>query len=812
MNSGGGVSGRSLALLTLAWIAGTAWQLRQPVLWSWQACALALSIGLAAIVVSHRMPIRFAMRRASSALAGLFLAGVLGAVCADTQAAWRLAEHLAPELEGRDLVVTGVVAGLPQRGPTGVRFRFDVESAQLDGRAVDVPQALALGWYRGYHEDAALDQPRTSLRAGERWRLAVRLRQPHGNLNPGGFDYELFLFEQGLRATGYVRDGAPQAHQRLDAAAGHPVERLRQRVREAIDAHVDDPRAAGVLAALAVGDQAAISREDWDLYRNAGVAHLMSISGLHVTMFAWLAGAAAGKAWRRSARLALRWPAPSAARWCGLAAATAYAVFSGWGVPSQRTVWMLATIALLQSLGLRWPRLMVLLASGWVVVLLDPWALLQAGFWLSFVAVALLMLSEPAHAPAGRAPVLAWWRRVAGWFARDLRTQVVATLGLAPLTLLFFQQLSLVGFAANLVAIPAVTLVITPLALLGIAAAPLWRLGALAVEGLDRYLGMLAGAPAAVWSVPAAPWWAQAGGLLAAVLVVMPLPWRLRLLAVPLALPLLVPPRVLPPPGSFDLIAADIGQGTSVLVRTSAHVLVFDTGPQYSSESDAGQRVLVPLLRRRGDTHVDRLVLSHRDLDHVGGAASLLASLDVDGVLSSLEDGHPLRAAARAHERCAAGQSWQWDGVRFDVLGPPAADYERTRKSNAMSCVLRIAGAGRSVLLTGDIEAEQEAILVAGGADLLASDVLIVPHHGSRTSSTPGFIDAVHPAVAVFQAGYRNRFGHPAPDVVDRYRQRGIAIVASPSCGAWRWLASDPVAGVCERDASRRYWHHGVAP
>jgi competence protein ComEC len=340
---------------------------------------------------------------------------------------------------------------------------------------------------------------------------------------------------------------------------------------------------------------------------------------------------------------------------------------------------------------------------------------------------------------------------------------------------------------------------------------PLWAVGAQVVHGLDAALGWLAALPGAVWAVPVAPWWAQLAALLGAVLLVLPWPRRARALAMPLLVPLLWPVRELPPPGAFDLLALDVGQGTSVLVRTHAHLLVFDAGPQYSRESDAGQRVLLPLLRARGEQRIDTLVLSHRDLDHVGGAPAVLKALPVGEVLSSLEADHPLLGFAPVATRCAAGQSWQWDGVRFDVLRPLALDYERPLKSNAMSCVLRIAGAERSALLTGDIERDQEAALVAESPAALRSDVLIVPHHGSRTSSTAAFLDAVQPRAAVFQAGYRNRFGHPAPDVVERYRARGFAIHTSTDCGAWRWEAATAPEGVCQRDAVRRYWHHAAS-
>ena len=801
-------TGWRLAGAALAWVGGVALQLQQPTLWSTALSVTAVALGAAGLCVALRW------RRAL--IAGLIGAALFGFGAAGWRASVRLAEELPAALEGRDIRVTGTVASLPQRSASGLRFRFDVDAAQLEGQPVPVPSLLALGWYSGWHEDAALTPPQTELRAGQRWSFTLRLRQPHGNLNPHGFDYELQLFEQGVRATGAVRD-AP-APVLLHAAAGHPIERLRQRVRDAIEASVPDRRAAGVLAALAVGDQGAIEREDWDLYRNTGVAHLVSISGLHITMFAWLTGLLIAALWRRSTRLALWLPVPHAARWGGLVLASAYALFSGWGLPSQRTVWMLATVTLLQTFGLRWPWVLVLLTAAVVVTALDPWALLQAGFWLSFAAVALLMASAAPGAHEALPPQATGWRswpqRLLTTVRAGLRTQLIATLGLTPLTLVFFQQVSLVGFAANLVAIPLVTLVITPLALLGVVLVPLWSVGAWVVQQLNAWLGLLGGLPGAVWSVPVAPLWAQFAGLLAATLAVLPLPWRVRAMALPLALPLLLPPRALPEAGQFELLALDVGQGTSVLVRTREHLLLFDAGPQYSRESDAGQRVLLPLLRARGEARIDTLVLSHRDLDHVGGAGALLKALPVGDVLSSLEPEHPLLAAAKHSTRCSAGQSWIWDGVRFDILRPAEADYERGLKSNAMSCVLRVAQnreGGRSVLLTGDIERDQEAALVAGQREALRSDVLIAPHHGSRTSSTGAFLDATRPATAVFQAGYRNRFGHPAPDVLQRYRERGIVLQTSPACGAWRWQSEGPAEGACQRDAVRRYWHHQPA-
>jgi len=730
----------------------------------------------------------------------LLCAALAGAAFAFT--AWRaesrLSERLAPDLEGRDLVVVGVVEQLPQIAPDGVRFVLAVQGAWADGRAVVLPPLLSLSWSRG-GDDGALAAPQVNLRAAQRWQLPVRLRRPHAAMNPHGFDGELWLFEQRLGATGSVRNAVhgPQPLL-LDDTGSRPIERARQSVRDAVLLRIDDVRVAGVLAALTVGDQAAIARNDWDLFRDAGVAHLMSISGLHVTMFAWLAGAGVAWLWRRSARACLWLPSPQAGRLGGLLIAALYALIAGFGVPSQRTLLMLAAAVALRGTGMNWPWPLVLIAAAAVVTLFDPWALLQAGFWLSFAAVGLLMASDPLQQQvAARGAAARLWAM--------LRAQAIATLGLAPLSLAFFQQVSLVGFIANLVAIPWVTLVVTPLALAGVALPWLWHAAAAAMAALVVLLQWLTSWPAAVWSVPAAPAWAVAAGLAAALIGLLPLPWRLRALAVPLALPMLWPAVAHPLAGRFELVVLDIGQGTAVLVRTKSKLLVYDTGPSLARDADAGQRIIVPLLRARGERQVDLLILSHRDSDHVGGAASLHAALPIERWSSSLAADHPLLALAREHRRCEAGQQWLWDGVAFEVLHPAAADHGRETRPNAVSCVLRVRdAAGRSVLLTGDIEAPQEAALAARLGPELRSTLLLVPHHGSRTSSSERFLDAVQPQIALVQAGYRSRFGHPAPEVLARYRARGIMLVRSDRCGAWSW---NDGAFQCARETRRRYWH-----
>lgn len=777
----------------------------------------------------------------------MLAAALFGFALCGLRASSFAADALQPSLQGRDMQVVGVVAAMPQKNESGLRFRFSVESARLapvaskdagdntatqSATAVSLPPELMLSWYSGVfrNEDTAtvayaeLQRGNDSLRAGERWAFTVRLKSPHGNANPHGFDYELWLWEQGVGATGTIRatpanTAQGTAPRMLGSTWQHPIESARQKVRDAIFQRVPQQRLAGVLAALVVGDQAAIERADWDVYRATGVAHLMSISGLHVTMFAWGAALLVGGLWRRSGR-AMAWvPAQHAAGVGGLLLATAYALFSGWGVPSQRTIIMLAAVLLLRLSGKRWPWPMVWLFAMAVVVALDPWALLQAGFWLSFVAVGVLFASDAGQlsgvatarpsipiAQTSQISLGATLYAVWGSLHGLLREQWVVTLALTPLSLLLFQQISIVGLLANLLAIPWVTLVVTPLAMLGIIAPALWDAAAACVQVLGIFLQWLASLPFATFSVAAPALWMGAVGVLGGVLLVAPAPWALRAAGLPLLLPALLFTPLRPVGKQFDVMAADIGQGNALIVRTAQHSLLFDAGPRFSRESDAGQRTLVPLLRAM-DERLDMVMLSHRDTDHIGGAVAVLKMQPQAALVSSIEDEHDLQILKRA-TRCTAGQRWAWDGVQFEVLHPAATDYDIVQKSNAMSCVLRISNGVQTVLLTGDIEAAQEAQLVTQAAATIRADVLLVPHHGSKTSSTEAFLDTVNPRIALVQAGYRNRFNHPAPEVAGRYVERGIQMVETARCGAATWSSAAPDRVTCQREVFKRYWHH----
>ena len=732
--------------------------------------------------------------RAEVVQASLLLCALLaGFVWAAWRAEWRLADELPGDWEGRDVEVTGLVDGLPEPSERGVRFAFRVENA-----AGPVPRHILLSWYRSDREGAA-DDAAPLVRPGERWRFVVRLKRPHGFLNPDGFDYEAALLERGLRATGSVRSGEhPVLLDPLVTAPMILVHRLRDAIRARFAATLPGADYAGVLIALAVGDQRAIPDEQWEIFRNTGVAHLISISGLHVSMVGLMVAWLIGKIWRRSPRRLLRWPAAKAAATAGLIAAAGYAVLAGLGIPTQRSLIMLAVVALALLGGREVVGSRVLALALLCVLLFDPWAVLSAGFWLSFGAIGILM-----YLAGGRLAQASGWRTA-------VRSQLGITLATIPALLVLFNAFSLVSPFANALAIPLVSFVVTPLALLAIVLpfAPILQLAHWLIGVMMVVLEWMAALPFAMWQQAAPPPLLAAAGVLGMGWMLLPRGTPARHAGLLALLPMLAwaPPR--PVPATFRMVALDVGQGTAVHVQTARHELLYDTGPAYGQHSDAGARVLLPYLRAAGIGRIDRLVISHGDLDHSGGARSLAAGVKIREIMANLAPDDPLRHAAGAHVvNCEAGTRWRWDEVEFEILHP-APDEPPSPSDNDKSCVLRIAAPGGSVLLAGDIERSAERSLIERSGPVLASNVVVVPHHGSRSSSGEDFVAAVAPQAAIFSAGYLNQFRHPHAAVWDRWAEAGARNWRTDRQGAIRVdVTAKGVDIQAQRQRDARYWH-----
>lgn len=595
---------------------------------------------------------------------------VLGFAWAGWRAHMRMADALPPAWEGVDVHVVGVIAGLPDRDAHGERFDFRVEQVLTPG--AQVPAKVRLSWPAP--EWIAVQIPQR-VKAGERWQFTLRLKQPHGTANPDGFDYEAWLLQRNIRATGYVREKAGQTKLGVSAHPLDGIQRLREHIRSSIGQALAGHPQAGVITALAVGDQNAIPHDNWRIYNRTGTSHLMSISGLHITLFAALVGGLAYAWWRRVPALTLRLPARRAALLIGWLAALAYTLLAGFQIPAQRTLFMLTV--LVAGLWLqREPRpFSLLLLALAIVLLLDPWAVLAPGFWLSFGAVAAMMwavLGMLGHAG-----------KISAW----VRTQAAVTIALAPALLLLFHQVSLVSPLANALAIPVVSMGVVPLALAGVIVPPLLQPAAWLMQGVEAALQWLSAFAWAAWALPASSGLALALALIGVAWLLMsglPARW----LGGFLFLPLLFPAVSAPAPGNFEAEVLDVGQGTAILVRTAKHTLLYDSGPALG-DNNAGEQIVLPRLRALGISRLDGLVLTHDDLDHTGGAAAVMRDAEPRRLLTSLPPGHAL--LKRPYQPCLRGQAWQWDGVDFEMLNPtPYAYAQAGRSDNDKSCVLKI--------------------------------------------------------------------------------------------------------------------------
>jgi competence protein ComEC len=667
---------------------------------------------------------------------------LFGFTWACVSAQWALNDRLPQPLDGETRWIEGRVVGLPQSSDGVVRF----ELADARSRHATLPSLMRLAWYAG-----------PPLNSGERWRLAVKLKRPGGLLNPDAFDYEAWLLAQRIGATGTVKDG-----QRLAEASWAWRDSIRQRLLE-----MDAQGRGGALAALVLGDGSGLSREDWQTLQDTGTVHLLVISGQHIgllaaVMYLLVAGLARFGLWP------LRWPwLPWA---CGLAfaAALGYGVLAGFEVPVQRACVMVGLVLLwrlrFRHLGAWWPLLLAFNA----VLLLDPLASLRPGFWLSFAAVAVLIFTFGSRLGAWR-----WWQT---W----TRAQWLIAIGLCPVLLALNLPISLSGPLANLLAVPWVSFVVLPPALLGTALLPvpyvgeglLWLAGGL-IDVLFRGLALIAGQWPA-WIPASVSWWVWMLGSLGAVMLLLPRGVPMRSLGWPLLLMLVVPPRERLPEGVADVWQLDVGQGLAILIRTRHHAVLYDAGPRFG-DFDIGERVVLPALRKLGVEHLDMMLLSHADADHAGGALAVARRLPVIQVISGDPPGLPGELNAGA---CDSGRQWQWDGVRFQLW-----QWSAAHDSNQRSCVLQIEANGERLLLTGDIDTHAERVLLDSPL-AVPTQWLQAPHHGSRSSSSMALLKTLQPETVLISRGQGNSFGHPHPTVLARYRKQRLRIYDSAEHGA----------------------------
>jgi competence protein ComEC len=727
---------------------------------------------------------------------------------------FRLGDRLPSDAGRQSALVEGRILGLPQ--PMGRGVRFDFEVAGTLEAAVAVPRKLRLSWY---------DPPAAPPRAGEAWRLRVSLRGPRGLSNPGGLDYEQWLFEQGIGALGYVRNSASNLRLADGGERFWSAAVWRRELHGRLAAVLAGSEVAGLMEALTLGVDDSISPRQWEVLRRTGTVHLIAISGSHIGLIAALAFAAAQ--WLCTCLGLARWPPPAVAAFAAFAAAGFYSALAGFSIPTQRALIMVGVAMGAVVLRRNFSPLRVLATALLAVVLYDPMAVLAPGCWLSFGAVALIAyataarVGSPQSASSAsvdlpRARRSSRLRRLAAplrWLGGLIRKASVllkinwfTAFGLAPLLFLFFKQVSLVSPLANLLAVPVLGAVLMPLCLAGALLLPvapetgaaLLKLGEWLLMGFWPVLKGLSAWPWAQWTRADPPLWTFPPALLGALLLLAPHGIPARWLGVVLLLPALAARVERPLPGAFRLALLDVGQGLATVVETRHRVLVFDTGARLGPDFDMGSAVVEPYLRQRGVRAIDLLVVSHGDNDHSGGARSLFELLPVAAVYTSA----PERLAGLPVAPCYEGQHWRWDGVDFDMLGPLGADG----KENDRSCVLRVRGARGSALLTGDIERAAENRLAERYGAGLGSDILVVPHHGSDTSSTMRFLEAVRPRYALIPAGHLNRFGFPRPAVLARYAAIGAATLNTAEAGAIEILVGEPTPPRLHRPEYRRYW------
>lgn len=703
-----------------------------------------------------------------------------------------LSTALPSSLEGKDIIVEGIISAIPEQRNNGVRFQFDVQNMSqasshtfINGR---LPGHILLSWYGNT----------PPLTVGDRWHLKVRLKRPHGFMNPGGFDYEGWLFQRRIRATGYVRKD-PANELIASDATSMPLQRLRQHLAKMIQGAMPDSQYTGIIAALAIGERQGITPDQWQTLTRTGTNHLVAISGLHIGLVSGLVFFMMRWLWSRSSRLTLRWPAPKAAAVAGLAAAVCYAALAGFSIPTQRALIMI-TVVMASILIQRHRSLsQTLLAALFVVLMLDPLAVMSAGFWLSFSAVAVILFGMSGR--VGHSDP--WWR----WG----RLHLLIAIGLLPLMLVLFQRVPVLSPLANFIAVPWIGLLVVPVVLLAtvmLMIIPatgngLLELAGMALAGIWPVLEWISSLDLAQWTHHVPVTWTLVPAVAGTMLLISPRGMPGRWLGIVWLLPVFMITPARPADGEVWFTLLDVGQGLASVVQTHDHVLVYDTGPKFNEQFDAGKAVITPFFRFNGLAGIDMLIIGHGDSDHIGGAASVAHEIPIMRTMTSVPD----KISWMDAESCSSDRQWRWNGVDFRILHPPRQNAFR---GNNGSCVLRISNRAGSILLTGDIEKSAERSLVKRQGELLASRILVAPHHGSRTSSSMEFLGAVRPEYVLFPVGYLNRFGFPKGDVVKRYQSIDAKLYNSAQHGAICFkLGADGILPPPDtyRQSAKRYWH-----
>lgn len=824
--------GRAMAM---AFMLGTGWVQLWPQLWPvyWQWGGILIGvIGLGLAYVMDQSYVRYVI-----ALGAAFLLAISNA----NWQAYELSSQQLPAVEeNKAFKLLVQVDSLVRLKPDSRSFRVKV----LESTPPHVPSTLSLSWssqeWGGpYALPKAYDFP--EIKPGQVWQLTAFLKTPHGARNPFGFDYEGYVFAQDIRATGSIR-GTPKLISQTpnEWSIGLIAEMWRHHLRRAMLPYVQSLRWGGVILALSIGDQASISPADWQVFNRTGLTHLVSISGSHVTLLAAMSALFFAWLWRRFVivgRAVTEFvPAAIAAGFLALIIAGLYSLTAGWEVPARRTFIMFGVTVgtLLWRLPLSITQ--IIAAAVVVVLVFDPWAILASGFWLSFGAVLVLVACSQwsgakiwSGGQLGLPRFWQQWRLAAIW-------QLVITVALLPPLAFLFFELSLVSPLSNAYAIPLIGLIITPLALLFalLSLLPFTFLTEIVLWICHFLLEInmvitvwLSQHPLASLPAARAPGWVLLLAFFGMLVALWPRAMAFAWLGWGLVLPALFWRDAQLPQGEWRLHALDVGQGSAIVIETAQTVLVFDTGVRRRVDNDEGERTLMPYLRSLGHTKIDTLVLSHADLDHVGGTRSLLHFFPVEQSYSSFdltaylqrEAGLLKQMAAPVklplvHVNCVRGHGWEIDGVKFEFVWPAATIYESKSKhkksdKNAQSCVLQIKGRYHTALLTGDIGVKEEKQLVEAG--LVKQDVVVVAHHGSNTSSSQLWVDHLQAQVAIAQVGWWSRYGHPHQIVQQRWQQTGSRFLRTDHHGAVviRSMRGGLDSHI-ERISRRRYWQNNL--